>query len=232
MGVPTMERSHGRRSPDEVRYPHIVLNVLGQSYSSACIEVGSTRVVCAVHHPQQLIDEYRGSRGRVACTVRRSSRAQKHGLAFRADVTPEKDLALALEGVVEQAVVLEKIPQLLVEVVVEILAEDGGLWDAIATGVCAALASGGFEMYDTFSACGAALLPDGSIVTDPSATEWNTAKATAVTCAMLNSGNMCFTAQRGSCEPTTALDLVTAALKGTLARKNVISSQLCEQFAF
>nr|CCC95683.1 unnamed protein product [Trypanosoma congolense IL3000] len=227
-----MERSHSRKSPNEVRYPHIVLNVLEQCHSSACVELGNTRVICAVHHPQQLIDEYRGSRGRVACTVRRSSRAGHHAMAFRDDVTPEKDMALALEGVAEQAVILEKIPQLLVEVVVEIFVEDGGLWDAVSTGMCAAMASGGFEMRDGFSACGAALLHDGAIVTDPDALELSGARATATVCAMLNSGDICFTEQRGSCEPGTVLELLGAALKGVLSRRKVISTQLSEQFVF
>ncbi|ORC91312.1 exosome-associated protein 4 [Trypanosoma theileri] len=224
-----MKRSYGRNSPEEVRCPHIALDVLGQCHSSACVEIGNTRVICAVHHPQQLVDEYRGNRGRVACTVRRSTSAAQRGLNARAVVTPEKDMALALEGVAEQVMMLEKIPQLLVEVVVEILAEDGAVWDAVTTSMSAALARGGFEMYDIFSACSAALLQDGALVTDPDAGEEGNARATALVCMMLNSGEVCYLLHRGLCEPGTVTELVTSALKGGLSRRSEISTQLSQQ---
>ncbi|KEG09047.1 putative exosome-associated protein 4, putative,3 exoribonuclease [Trypanosoma grayi] len=224
-----MERSCGRRSPDEVRHPHIALNILGQCHSSACVELGNTRVICAVHHPQQLVDEYRGNRGRVACTVRRSTAASHHAPTFRTIVTPEKDMALALEGVAEQVVVLEKIPQLLVEVVVEILAEDGGLWNAVAISMSAALASGGFDMYDVFSACSSALLRDGAMVADPDGAEGSNAQATAVVCVMLNSGDICYSSHQGACEPGTVSDLLSSAMKGALSHRAAISAQLGNQ---
>ncbi|ESL07932.1 exosome-associated protein 4 [Trypanosoma rangeli SC58] len=226
-----MERSCGREAPDKVRYPHIVLDVLGQCHSSACVELGNTRVICAVHHPQQLVDEYRGNRGRVACTVRRSASAGSHiaGSAPRCVVTPEKDMSLALEGVAEQVVLLEKIPQLLVEVVVEIIAEDGGVWDAVTTCMSAALVSGGFDMYDMFSACSSALLRDGAVVMDPDAAEESNAQASVLVCMMLNSGDICYTKHRGSCEPGTVLELIASAMKGCLARKSAIATQLNDQ---
>ncbi|EAN85485.1 putative exosome-associated protein 4 [Trypanosoma cruzi] len=223
-----MKRNGGRETPDGVRYPHIALDVLGQCHSSACVELGNTRVICAVHHPQQLVDEYRGSRGRVACTVRRSASAGSHsaGSAQPSVVTPEKDMSLALEGVAEEVVILEKIPQLLVEVVVEILAEDGGVWDAVATSMSAALVSGGFEMHDLFSACGSALLSDGAVVLDPDAAEESNAQASALVCVMLNSGEICYARHQGSCEPGTVLELVSSAMKGCLSRKSAITTQL------
>lgn len=226
-----MERSHGRGSPDNVRYPHIALDVLRHCHSSACVELGKTRVICAVHHPQQLVSEYRGKRGRVACSVQRSTAAGGHagGAGPRTAVTAEKDMALALEGVAEQVVILEKIPQLLVEVVVEILADDGGLWDAVATSMSAALASAGFEMYDMFSACSSVLLGDGAIVTDPDAAEESSAQASALVCTMLGSGDICYALHRGSCELGTVSELMASAMKGCRSRRVAIATQLTEQ---
>ncbi|KAG8344298.1 3' exoribonuclease family domain [Trypanosoma vivax] len=226
-----MERSYGRKTPDSVRYPHVALNVVGHCHSSACVELGNTRVICAVHHPQQLIDEYRGERGRIGCTVRRSARASKGALPLRSGVTPEKDMALALEGIIEQVVILEKIPQLLVELSVEILADDGGLWDAVATSASAALAGGGFEMYDSFSACSAALLHDGALVVDPDEEEECSALAATVACVTLNAGDICYLSHRGMSEPATVTGLVSSALAGALSRGQAIRAQLCEQAA-
>ena len=55
-----------RRDPAAVRAPHIAVNILRNCHSSCCVELGQTRVICAISPPQQLIHEYRGKRGRIA----------------------------------------------------------------------------------------------------------------------------------------------------------------------
>lgn len=217
----------------EVRPLYIVTNVIQHCHSSACVELGNTRVICIVRPPQQLVQEYRGSRGRVSCRVHRAvtgaEAATTGGTSRGSDASCERDLALALEGVLEQIVVLESIPQLLVEVIVEIVRDDGGLWDAATTAMSAALAVGGFDMYSIVSASSAGLLEDGSIVVDMTATQECRAVTIVTVCVSLGDSAMTFVQHRGASELPTLTLLTNAAVSGALARKNNIIEQITAQ---
>lgn len=220
-----------RRPHETVRALHLVLNVVGNCHSSACVEVGRTRVIAVVRPPKQLVQEYRGNRGRVSCMVHRAptgAEAATAGVSGRTDAnaSAERDLALALEGVAEQIVVLESIPQLLLEVVLEIVSDDGGLWDAASTAMSAALAAGGFDMYGLFTACSAGLLADGSVAVDLTSAEERNVDVSLTLCMNLGTGAVLYLAQRGSCELATLQQLLEAAQCGVLARRESILGQL------
>lgn len=208
----------------EIRPVYIALNPLSKCLSSAAIEVGNTRVICAVRHPQQLVHEYRGDRGRVSCEVHRIDNAgRKDDEAF------ELDLSLALECVAEQLVMLEEMPQLLVEVSLEIIRDDGALWDALSTGLATALAAGGIPMNDIFSACTAGLLKDGSLVADVTKEQEDVALALVTVCASLHSHQIAYLRHQGSIEVSTLQQLTTTAMVGCEARAPHIMSQLKDQ---
>ncbi|KAK7200572.1 exosome-associated protein 4 [Novymonas esmeraldas] len=221
-----MKRADGRHALEAVRAIHVATNVLANCHSSACVEIGQTRVLCGVRPPQQLVQEYRGTRGRVSCQVHRTS-ASSSGL----DNSGDRDMALALEGVAEQAVVLEHIPQLLVEVLIEIVHDDGASWDAASTALCAALTAGGVELYDTFSACTAALRHDGTIVVDLTREETAAATASVVVCSGLSLGGMYYCCHHGACEVTTLTQLAHAAMRGIQVRRVPLLEQLRSQMA-
>ncbi|AIO02632.1 exosome-associated protein 4, putative [Leishmania panamensis] len=216
-----MKRADGRKSPEAVRAIHVATNMLANCHSSACIEIGQTRVLCGVRPPQQLVQEYRGTRGRVSCQVHRSLAS-----SLNLDNSSDRDMALALEGVAEQAVVLERIPQLLVEVLIEIVHDDGAVWDAATTALCAALTAGGVELYDSFSACSAALRHDGAIVADLAREEAATAIASVVVCSGLSLGGVYYCCHKGACEATTMSQLLQAAMKGIQVRKVPLLEQI------
>ncbi|KAG5464339.1 hypothetical protein LSCM1_00521 [Leishmania martiniquensis] len=222
-----MKRADGREHLEAVRAIHVATNVLANCHSSACVEIGQTRVLCGVRPPQQLVQEYRGTRGRVSCQVHRS-------LAYSSnhDHSCDRDMALALEGVAEQAVVLGRIPQLLVEVLIEVVHDDGAVWDAAATALCAALTAGGAEVYDTFSACSAALRHDGAIIVDPTREEAATAMASVVVCSGLSLGGMYYCCHKGACETATMSQLLQAAMKGLQVRKASLLEQIRNQLAY
>lgn len=210
-----------RSSPKEVRPLHIAVNVLSSCHSSAAVEIGNTRVLCAVKRPQQLVQEYRGDRGRIACEVHRvTSSGEKD------DDTRELDLSLALEGVTEQLVRLETIPQLLVEVTLEIVQEDGALWDALSTALATALAVGGFEMWDMFSACTAALLDDGSMIVDVRKAEEAHVTAMVTVCSALTTKQIAYVHHLGTTDLSIMSDLVHSALSGSEARKEHFLAQV------
>lgn len=204
-----------------VRPIYIALNVLNSCHSSSCVELGDTRVICGVRRPQQLVQEYRGDRGRVDCEVHRvSSEGTKD------DESLELDLSLALQGVAEQLVILESIPQLLVEVTLEIIHDGGALWDALSTALATALVVGGIEMRDMFSACSAALLHDGTVVVDPSLAEEESAKSMVVVCCSLSTNQIVYSKHVGAAEVSTLSQLIDVAVSGCTARKDHILSQL------
>ncbi|KAG5490643.1 hypothetical protein JKF63_00765 [Porcisia hertigi] len=219
-----MKRADGREALGAVRAIHVVTNVLANCHSSACVEIGQTRVLCGVRPPQQLVQEYRGTRGRVSCQVHRTSATSPN-----LDTSGDGDMALALEGVAEQVVLLERIPQLLLEVLIEVLHDDGAVWDAATTALCAALAAGGVEMYDTFSACGAALRHDGMIVVDPTREEAAMMKASVMVCSGLSLGGVYYCCHQGACETPTMSQLLQAAMKGLQVRKASLLEQIRSQ---
>lgn len=218
-----MKRLDGRPSTEAVRAIHVVTNVLANCHSSACVEIGQTRVLCGVRPPQQLVQEYRGTRGRISCQINRSSASSS---AVSADNSADRDMALALEGVAEQAVVLERIPQLLVEVLIEVLHDDGAVWDAATTALSAALMAGGVEVYDTFTACSAAVRADGAMVVDLTQEEEAAATARVVVCAGLSLGGVYYMCHHGACEAATMAQLVQAATKGMQVRRALLLEQI------
>ncbi|AYU83868.1 exosome-associated protein 4 [Leishmania donovani] len=219
-----MKRADGRESPRAVRAIHVATNVLANCHSSACVEIGKTRVLCGVRPPQHLVQEYRGTRGRVSCQVHRSLASSSN-----LDNSGDRDMALALEGVAEQAVVLERIPQLLVGALIEVVHDDGAVWDAATTALCVALTAGGVEVYDTFSACSAALRRDGAIIVDLTREEAATAMASVVVCSGLSLGGVYYCCHKGACEATTMSQLVQAATKGLQVRKVPLLEQIRNQ---
>ncbi|KPA81557.1 putative exosome-associated protein 4 [Leptomonas pyrrhocoris] len=221
-----MKRLDGRQSTETVRAIHVVTNVLANCHSSACVEIGQTRVLCGVRPPQQLVQEYRGTRGRVSCQLHRTSASSS---AVAEDNSADRDMALALEGVAEQAVVLERIPQLLVEVLIEVVHDDGALWDAATTALSAALTAGGVELYDTFTACSAAVRADGAIVADLTREEEAAATARVVVCGGVSLGGLYYVCHQGACEAATMGQLVQAATKGMQVRKALLLEQIRNQ---
>lgn len=221
-----MPRLTARKSANDVRPAYIALNVISNCLSSSAVEIGNTRVICAVRPPQQLVQEYRGDRGRVACEVRRVSSGGK-----KEDQIIEKDLSLAIEGVLEELVMLESMPQLLIEVTLQIICEDGALWDTLTTALSTALAAGGIALKSLFSSCTAALLEDGSVVVDVRKEEERKARVIVVVCASLFSKQIAYMKHQGATEISTLQQLVHTALDGAQARSEHIVSQLKEQEA-
>ncbi|CCW63861.1 unnamed protein product [Phytomonas sp. EM1] len=226
-----------RGAPNEVRALHLAINVMAHCHSSATVEIGHTRVIAIVRPPKQLTQEYRGTRGRVSCQVHAAPRgleAATSGLLSSPNESGPacKDLALALEGVAEQAVMLESVPQLLIEVVMEIARDEGGVWDAATTAMSVALAVGGFEMRSLFTACSAGLLEDGSLMTDLDAAEEQRALALTKVCVALGTGDIYLMQHRGCCEVSTLAQLSQSAIDGAFARKAAIVQQVKEMCGY
>lgn len=208
-----------RNSIHDVRPAHIALNVVSNCHSSACVEVGNTRVICAVRHPQQLVHEYRGDRGRVSCEVHRVATVGKES-----DTTVDLDLSLALEGVAEQLVMLENAPQLLMDVTLEVIRDEGALWDALSTALSCALAVGGIDMIDMFSASTAALLDDGSVVVDVLPHEVPRAKVIVVVCTSLHTNQIAYMKHQGG-----QAKLSNVPAVGRTAARRIVSRSLEKQ---
>lgn len=242
-----------RRNPAAVRAPHVAVNILRNCHSSCCVELGQTRVICAISPPQQLIHEYRGKRGRIAVHLHHAmnsinnDNSSKHNsnndivstftpstssflfLASRDDNLNNTDraLALALQGVAEQVVNLNSIPQLLVQVFIEVIHDDGAVLDAATLAMSSALAQGQFEMKDMFAACSAGVMKcGGQIVTDLRHYEEMQASVQVNVVTTLTTNRIVYFTQCGSCEPTTLLQLMETAMNGVQQRKQFWLSQL------
>lgn len=85
-----------------------------------------------------------------------------------------------IRGAVEGAVQLELHPRTCIQVVVQVLQDDGGLLACVLNATCAALVDAGVPMTTMFGAVSCALSPTGAVVVDPDAAEEK--EAAAVIC--------------------------------------------------
>ncbi|CAD2213064.1 exosome complex component MTR3, animal type [Angomonas deanei] len=217
--------------PKQLRKPHIAFNVVGNCLANTCVELGKTRVICVVRPPQQLVQEYRGDTGRISIQVHRAAAsAAAATMIGSGDMVArnDRDFALALEGVAEKMVRVEKISQLLIEVLFEVVNDDGGLWDAATIALSTAFAAGGIEMYDLFAACSVGIDESGSFLVDLTTADEKRCSNVVTVCSTLTTGVLLYLEQQGTCELSTLQNMLQRATETVGARKAVIQEQLIE----
>lgn len=210
-----------QRSAREIRPTHIVAGCLSNCTSSSCVEIGTSRVLCCLRGPQQLTSEHRGTRGRIVCNVLKEpyATARRQPQTFRNQIA-DKEIDTILEGVAEQLVILESIPQLQYEMTFDVVSSEGDDdLPALTAAMSVALMEAGVEMRDLATACGAALRDDGTILLDPTVPEGKGSLSYVLVIASSSTGTILYCNQRGGAEAMVAMDLFDVAVAGCLARR-------------
>ncbi len=175
--------------------------------------------------------EQRGSKGKISVRVRRAPFVvcdeQSGALQAGAD-SGAHDLALAaaLEGILEQTVLLEAIPQLLFELSIEIVGSSVADLPCAAIAANTALIHAGLQCMDVVAGTTVALCGDGSVLFDPRQEELAAAKALCTVCACSGTGAVVYVLQRGAVDAVAALELVEAAAAACVALRETICAQL------
>jgi ribonuclease PH len=181
--------------------------------------------------------EQRGSKGKVSVRVRRAPFVvsdEGHGGALQAppprplggDSCSDHALAVALEGILEQTVLLATMPQLLFELSIDIVGSSVADLPCAAIAANAALLHAGVQCADVLAGATVALCADGSVLFDPRQEELATATALCTVCACTGTGALVHVVHRGAVDAVAALALVEAAAAACVSLRDSICTQL------
>jgi len=169
------------RTNEQTRELVVALDVVRAASGSAYVELGSTKVTCAVYGPRRATrasdDMY--VRGKVDVDVAFAPFASRDdsvplGASSSASASSRRDArdpraracALAVRACVDSTVMLDRFPKSQLSVFITVLSARGSEDVACALAASAALASSGTESRDVASACACALVRDAFVV-DP-----------------------------------------------------------------
>jgi len=168
------------RSDARCRALVVALDVVPRAAGSAYVELGDTKVSCAVYGPRRArADLARVARGtldvtatvapfaRRAATLDGTAREKARG---REPTTADAGLAERVEEALLASVLAESFAKTQVDVCVTVLDANGGEATASVLAASAALARAGVEMRDLVSACECARM-GGRILLDPTREE-------------------------------------------------------------
>lgn len=141
------KRADGR-GPEDARPIFLKADVISQAKGSAYLEMGNTKIICAVYGPREIVKRLDFSiNGQLYCEFKYATFACRLRRQFQQD-NEEKDLSRVLKQALEPAVCLYKFPKAQVDVFVTVLDNDGGAFSGAITAAGVALANAGIPMYD------------------------------------------------------------------------------------
>jgi exosome complex component MTR3 len=150
------------RSADGMRPLALRLGAVGQAAGSAYLELGSTKVVCAVYGPHQTEGREYLQRGQLETALRFTSFARRDRCKSPASGSPEeRELSMALGAALEASVQLDQYPKSTIAVNALVLQDDGGALAAAITCASLALADAGLLLFGMVAACSCAVLEQG-----------------------------------------------------------------------
>ncbi|KAK2162621.1 hypothetical protein LSH36_95g06000 [Paralvinella palmiformis] len=140
-------RSDGRKV-GEIRPIYIRAGAVSQARGSAYIEMGQTKVLCAVYGPREVTRrEDFSMKGQLKCELKFATFSRRYRCQHQSDNT-EKDLSMVLRDTLEPAVCLDRFPRSHLDIFVTVLEDGGSALAAAITCASVAIARGGIEMYD------------------------------------------------------------------------------------
>ncbi|KAI8076460.1 ribosomal protein S5 domain 2-type protein [Gilbertella persicaria] len=155
------------RAVEDLRPIFLKTGLITQANGSAYIEVGNTKVTCAVYGPRQLKKAEFSNLCKLYCDFRFStfSCTKRRGQIKDAE---EKEFSQILVESLTPAVRVELLPKSAIDIYVTVL-ENDGTSSCLAAAIIAssvALADAGIEMLDQVTACSTVLTKDQGILMD------------------------------------------------------------------
>ncbi|KAG1447724.1 hypothetical protein G6F56_009169 [Rhizopus delemar] len=150
-----------KRGLEDLRAIFLKPGLVTQASGSAYIEVGNTKVTCAVYGPRQLKKSAFSQNGTINCDFKFSPFSRiKRRTAIRDP--EEKEFSQILIQALSPAVRLELLPKSAIDIYINVLESDGTSSCLAAAIVAAsvALADAGIEMLDQVTACSSVFAKD------------------------------------------------------------------------
>lgn len=169
------QRQDGRQQED-IRPIFMKTGVVSQAKGSAYIEMGKTKIICAVYGPREIARRRDFTfKGQINCEFKF---AQYSCPVRRQPVNDSEALQYSqlLEEALSSVVCLHKFPKSTVDIFVHVLENDGGALAGALTISGLALADAGIDMYDVVIGCGLRQQADICLI-DPTLDEEMTLEA-------------------------------------------------------
>ena len=159
------------RFPEQLRSLVIRPNIITEAKGSCYLELGNTKLTCAVYGPRSSGKQGKtySNRGTVYCEVDLLPFAQAKRRGFQRE-TDEVELATLLQDTLTPALRVETFPNSTVDVYINVLEADGSVLAAAITASSVAVMLAGIEMNDLV--IGASFVSaSGTLLTDPNSAE-------------------------------------------------------------
>ena len=202
------------RSIDEIRGLFLRAGVMRKASGSAYLELGKTKVVCAVFGPQPADGKELMQRGQLECALRFTSFSQQQRRQYvQGGSAEERGLSTSLTTALASAVQLDHYPRSLIAVQALVLQDDGGALAAAVTCASLALAHAGVLLYDLVAACSCSVVA-GEVVVDGCAGELAEATSTTTVAHMPSLNQLTLLQQDGAATFERTTQALQLALDG------------------
>ncbi|WGI16905.1 exosome complex exonuclease Rrp41 [Methanonatronarchaeum sp. AMET-Sl] len=165
------------RNPDELRPVHIESGVLNRADGSCYIELGDNKIMAAVYGPREVHPRHLAEPDRAI--VRYKYNMASFSVSERKRPGPgrrDKEISKVSAEALESAIFLEKYPNSVIDVFVEIIESAAGTRATSLTAASVACADAGIPMKDLIASCASGKVDD-TIVLDVNEVEDNYGQA-------------------------------------------------------
>lgn len=185
----TLTRRDGR-FPEQMRSLEIRPNVLAEAKGSCYLELGNTKLTCAVYGPRAGGKQGKAysNRGSIYCEfdLLPFSQDKRRGFQREAD---EQEYAKLLQETLEPALRLETFPNSTVDVYINVLEDDGSVLAAAMTAASVAITLAAIEMTDLVIGT-PFVATEPALLIDPSKEEESSGAARVTIAQLVNSGDV------------------------------------------
>lgn len=190
------------RFPEQLRSLLIRPNVLTEAKGSCYLELGNTKLTCAVYGPRSSGKQSKtySNCGSVYCEVDLLPFSQEKRRGFQRE-NDEVELATLLQDTLTPALRLETFPNSTVDVYINVLEADGSVLAAAITASSVAIMLAGIEMKDLVIGSSFASA-SSTLLADPTAAEETASPSKFTIGRMANSGNIAQFFLQGSLDNT------------------------------
>eukprot|EP01041_Mallomonas_annulata_P003524 gene3524-7011_t len=221
------------RTPNQLRHILCETGMISSANGSAYIEIGKTKVICAVHGPRSTTSQRSGTfsdMGQLECDFRyapfTTPITNDPNVNIIGASSTEKQYSQLILDALESTVCLSKYPKSFISIHIMILQTCGGELAAAVTCASLALADAAVEQFELVSACQVILNPlSNTILLDPTTHEI-TSSTGSVTACYTPSGSITLLHVTGRLDPVVLLEMQRAAGKGCAFIKGVIEVYL------
>mmetsp|Transcript_1332 Transcript_1332/g.4211 ORF Transcript_1332/g.4211 Transcript_1332/m.4211 type:complete len:218 (-) Transcript_1332:179-832(-) len=192
---------------------HADVGVITAAVGSAVIELGGSRVLCAIYGPNVDSRQEFSGRGQLQCDVQYATFARRRHCEPAAIAEAQAEVAADVLAALTPAVRLEDYPKTSWAINIFVVQEGGAVLPAAINAASLALAHASVHMRGLVGAS-AVISTGDDMQVHPTEEAAGTALATVIVATMPALGQTCLVRSAGRASPVQVLDAVAAARKG------------------